>query len=62
MDYRTSKFIVTWKKRDNMRLRVMDTRHVGRHGEQRYLVQKETADHPMHGLFSVLPAEVDYNE
>ena len=50
--------IVLWKKRDNLRLRVIMT-IAGRHGEQRFLVQKETADHPMHGLFSILLSEVE---
>jgi hypothetical protein len=70
MDYRTGKPIVVIKPRnpnvrytsghqEGLRLRVLDANHIGRLGERRLLVQKETADHPMHGLFSVLPSDVD---
>ena len=60
MDYRDGRPIVIWRARNNMRLRVMDQFYIGRHGEHRYLVQKETADHPMHGLFSVPYQDVSY--
>jgi hypothetical protein len=73
MDYRIGKPIVTVRQgnpnvqagnrmQTGLRLRVMDAQHRGRHGEQLYLVQKETAYHPMLGLFSVRPDEVDYME
>lgn len=60
MDYRIGKEIVTMKT-IGLRLRVMDTRHIGRDGRECYLVQKETADHPMGGLFSVRPEAVHYD-
>lgn len=60
MDYRTGKEIVTWK-RNGLRLRVMNARHIGRDGRECYLVQKETADSPFGGLFSVRPEDVHYD-
>lgn len=64
MDYRTGLRIVTVKPhnpnvrelnaiRPGLRLRVMNENHVARDGSRCLLVQKETADHPMHGLFSI---------
>lgn len=60
MDYRIGKLIAIWTARNNMRLRVMDQFYINRNGEHCYLVQKETADHPMHGLFSVPIKDVRY--
>lgn len=71
MDYRSNKQIVTVKPHNpnvrvtnsmkpGLRLRVLDANHTNRNGQRCYLVQKETADHPMMGLFSVLPSEVEF--
>lgn len=42
-----------------LRLRVMNANHVDAQGRRSYLVQKETADHPLRGLFSVRADEVE---
>lgn len=48
--------IVIWKK-NGLRLRVL-AQTIGRFGEDRLLVQKETAE-GVHGIFSVKPDEVE---
>lgn len=48
--------IVTWKK-NGLRLRLLSADHIGRHGERRLLVQKETAE-GANGMFSVKPEDV----
>lgn len=60
MDYRVGRPIAIWRTRNNMRLRIMGQFHINRNGQHCYLVQKETADHPMHGLFSVPYQDVSY--
>jgi len=71
MDYRTNKQIVLVKPgnpnvierngiKAGLRLRVLDANYISNStGARCLLVQKETADQPMAGLFSISPDRVE---